>query len=222
MGRRYGYTNAKRLKIPSVTTVIGHVEASAEGLIHWAHRLGIEGKSLEEGRQKALTVGTVTHARVEAMLKGEDIDLTKVDPEVMKESDRAYAAWNDWIVTAGMGETLASEPRLVSEALQYGGTPDAIVMLGESKPLRTLIDVKTGARLYPKDLAQIAGYGIAWDENHPDKPIERYSLLRLGKEDGAFSWLHINTMSMDPAFHAFRHARELYDYAKSLKKMVGG
>jgi hypothetical protein len=211
------YFTADRVRVPSVTTVIKHVDGDAEGLIRWAWKMGKEGVTLEQARAHAAGVGTIVHAAIEADLKGEEIDLSDVNSEMRKQVDAAMGAWKLWWDTAHVGKILATEMSLVSEPLRYGGTLDAIM---EVSGKRTLFDFKTGKGLYAKDLAQAAGYGILWNENNPDFQIERYSLLRLGKDDGAFSWVHMEPISMEPAFLSFRAALELYDLSKTLKKMV--
>lgn len=217
MGRpALGYYTKDRQRVPSVSSIIKHVESDNEGLLRWAWKLGSEGVNLEEARQAAAGIGTIVHAAIEGDLKGTPVDLSKLEGDAAKQVGQCMDAWYAWKEQSGLIDVLAAEFSGVSETLRYGGTSDGILQLKK----RTLIDFKTGNRLYPKDLVQVAAYGMLWNELNPDLPIESYTLLRLGKEDGAFTWKHQDALGMEPARGAFLRARELYDYERSLKKMV--
>ena len=106
---------------------------------------------------------------------------------------------------------------MVSERLRVGGTCDLVAMIGGR---RTLLDLKTGKRLYPRELVQIAAYGMLWEELHPDAPIERYSLLRLGKEDAAFTWRDGSAEEMTAARDAFELAVRMHGTMKRLGRAL--
>lgn len=211
------YRTADRKRVPSVTSIIKHIDPDAEGLIRWAHRLGQDGIDLEEARQAAASVGTITHACIAADLKDEKVDLSNVPPELLEGVTEAFGNWRLWRGSVEL-EPVASDVSLVSERYRFGGTSDAVCMV---QGQRTLLDFKTGARLYPKDVGQIGGYSILYDEHHPEEPIERSSLLRLGKESGGFTWVHFTAEQMVPVLDAFLIARHQYDSLRVLKKMVG-
>lgn len=204
-------------RVPSVTTVIRHVESDNEGLLVWAHKLGEEGIGLDEGRQKAAGVGTIVHAAIEADLMGQSVDLASVPATMRPLVDQALAAWRAWRDQT-KPEIVASEHSMVSEKHRVGGTLDCVFRIQGAV---TLLDLKTGNRLWPKDLVQIAAYSMIWEELHPESPIEQFSLLRLGKEDASFTWHHRHALSMDAAREAFVHCRALYDCAALLKKAIG-
>lgn len=219
------YLVADGTRVPSVTSILGHVDADPGGLLYWANQAGLDGLTLEEARSQPLGVGSIVHAAIEAELKGEKLSLEDVDPEMRKQIDLSISAWELWrqMTVSSNDElakqVLASEVPYVSERYRFGGTLDAVLMVSGR---RCLLDFKTANRFYPKDLAQVAAYGILWNEIHPQDPIEQYSLLRISKEDGSFSWHHREAaMSMDAPRSAFLIARELYELAKTLKRMVG-
>lgn len=218
MARPPAYYTKDRQRVPSVTTIIKHIETDNEGLLRWAHRLGTEGVPLEQAREQAAGVGSIVHAAIEADLKQEPpLDLSGVDEESRRQVDASMAAWKLWRETSGMTAVLDSESSLVSEELRFGGTMDAVLVV---QGRRVLFDFKTGARLYPKDLVQIAGYGLLWDEHHPAATVEQFTLLRLDKESAGFTWKHLSAEQLAPAFEAFRQARALYDLARTITKMV--
>ena len=210
------YRLADKTRVPSVSTIIKFIETDHEGLLYWAWQLGADGLTLEEGRQPAADVGTIAHAAVEADLGGHPIDLSEVAEAVRKQVDACLDAWRLWRASVGC-KVIASEVSMVSEALRFGGRADHVLVVQDK---RVLLDLKTGARLYPKELLQIAGYGLLWNERHPELPIEQYSLLRLGKEDGAFTWHHRPAESMGPVFAAFVACRGMYDLAKAVQRMI--
>ncbi len=210
------YRLSDKTRVPSVTTVIKHVETDHEGLLMWAWGLGADGVPLSEGRNVAANVGTIAHACIEADLKGESVDIAAVPDAMRAQVEQCLVAWRSWR-QANVVEVVASEVQMVSHELRVGGTADAVLRY---RGKRDLLDLKTGARLYPKDLVQIAAYGMMWDALHTDEPIETYSLLRLGKEDGAFTWHHREASSMEAPRKAFRLCREMYDAAGLVAKMI--
>ena len=218
MTRPIAYLAVDGVRVPSVTSIIRHVDADNEGLLRWAWKCGQQGITLEDARKTAANVGTIAHAAIEADIKGEPCDLSALDPETLAKVTSAVDAWRLWCASSGYEGSVASELSLVSELHRYGGTLDAVLSVrGE----RTLIDFKTGGALYGKELAQIAAYGALWNEHHPDHPIARYSLLRLDRDSAGFTWRHMHAVSMEPAWTAFLRARELYDLSKTLKNIVG-
>jgi hypothetical protein len=72
---------------------------------------------------------------------------------------------------------------LVSEAFQYGGTPDTIALIDGGLGL---IDFKTSAKPYPDHLVALAAHGRLWEENHPQDPLSSYHLICLPKDGSAF------------------------------------
>lgn len=58
---------------PSVTEIIGQLDKPA--LMHWANRIGLEGKSLAEARKQSTTQGTSLHKQLERwLLSGEPME----------------------------------------------------------------------------------------------------------------------------------------------------
>lgn len=233
------YKNKGGVRLPSVTGVIKHVDADPGGLMHWAWQLGMEGISMDEARDEAAGVGKVVHACIEAELKGETVSIATVPVAMRAQVEEALGVWATWKAQAGFDavacaacggayETVPSheccaarapavELQGVSESFQVGGTLDAVLI---QRGKRLLFDFKTGNALYTKDLVQVAAYGLIWDELHPVASIDQYSLLRIAKDGCGFTWKHLDGLSMDPARGAFRHAREIYDYARVLAMMV--
>lgn len=213
------YKTADGKRVPSVTSVIKHVEGDPGGLMHWAWNLGDQGITLDDARQDAANIGKIVHACIEAELKGEEVTLGSIiEPEVRAAVEASLSAWRLWKESVGQFErVLCCEVPLVSERHRIGGTMDSLLI---SKGKRCLFDYKTGNGLHGKDVVQVAAYGEIWNELHPDEQVELYCLLRLPKDGTGFTWKLLTAEALEPARQAFIHARALYDLAKVVGKMV--
>lgn len=197
-------------RVPSVTTVIGRFK-EAGGLMHWAWKLGKEGKDYREVRDEAADAGTLAHAAVEAWVKGANFAFEGA-PEVVEKAQKAFGAFLEWADQTQLKVT-HTEVALISEAHRFGGTLDAMLIRGK----RALGDWKSSNAVYGEYLVQIAAYGKLWVENHPDEMIAGgYHLLRFDKTYGDFK--HHWWPELDRAWDAFLHLRALYDIDKELKQ----
>lgn len=212
-----GYHLKDGTRVPSVTTILSpwHPEG-IEGLLGWANKLGREGKSHREERDKAADIGTLAHAMVEAHIHGKDAiaQLKGVADDIAKRSFSAFEAYREWAEQTKLQVTHTELP-LVSEKYRFGGTFDAI-LIGNR---RAMGDWKSSNAVHATYLCQIAAYGKLWEENYPAEPIDGgYALLRFDKTYGDFS--HRWWDNLDTAWKAFLHLRELYDAAKELRARV--
>lgn len=205
-----GYHIKDGTRVPSVTTVIGKFKDSG-GLVHWAWKLGTEGKDYRVVRDNAAFAGTMAHEAVEAWIHKTNFAF-QGEPDICKKAKQAFEAFLDWANQTKL-EVTHTEMALVSEAHKYAGTFDAVAMLGK----RAMLDWKSSARIYPEYLVQVAAYGQLWDENFPNDPITGgFDLLRFDKEFGDFHHHHWN--ELDQAWQAFLHLRALFEIEKELKK----
>lgn len=210
---RKPYIAADGGRLPGCTTLTGHLDGSPEGLLSWANKGGLEGKTLAQLRGAA-DVGTWVHEAIEADLRGVEYGWpTEATGPQIKHCDAAFSAWLRWR-EQNKPEVLSTELSLVSERHRFGGTLDAVLRINGRV---CLVDFKTG-KLYPKHLAQVAGYGILWLENK-GAALDEYHLLRLGKEDGALHWSSWVDAVFEPPREAFLAARRAYECAHALKKM---
>lgn len=213
---RHKYTieeNGREVTIPSVTTVLKQLGWGSEALIYWANQEGLSGRNIEEARQSPLTVGSVTHALVEADARGmEPLDLGKLPEEIVGQARLAFSAWERWRSRNGF-QVLATEQSLCSKTLRFGGTFDLAFVTDKI----SIMDFKTSNAIYSKDVCQVAAYGRLWDEHHPDRPVSEYHLIRLSKEDGSFHHHSWEAKTMTPAWETFELARRLYDLERVIK-----
>ena len=198
-------------KVPSVTTILSRFKESG-GLIHWAWKLGTEGKDYREVRDSAASAGTMAHEAVEAWIQGEVYAWP--DNEIAERAKKSFGAFLEWADQTQL-KVDETECAMISEEHKYGGTPDAFTIKGK----RAVLDWKTSGGLYPEYLIQIAAYGKLWEENHPHDPIVGgFHLLRFDKEYGDFH--HHFWTELDTAWVAFLHLRSLYECDKELKKRI--
>lgn len=206
-GRPRGYFTADKERVPSATTVTSRFKESG-GLLYWANNLGLEGKTLEDGREPATGIGHLVHSMVEAHIHGEEL------PSVTSLSAlAAYEAWRDWWDSTNL-EVVATELPLVSEEHRFGGTLDAV--LRDSKGRLCIGDWKTSAGIYSDYLLQVAAYGLLWDEWNAEKITGGFHLVRFSKEDGDLE--HRHYAELDDARRMFVLLRQAYDLDKAVKR----
>ena len=204
-----GYYTKDGTRVPSVTTVLGRFKESG-GLIHWAWKLGTEGKDYRKVRDNAANSGTMAHEAVEAYIHGVPYEWAGED-EIVSKAKRAFGAFLEWADQTQLKVSHTEIP-LVSEKYGFGGTFDAILIRNG----RAMGDWKTSNSCYGEYLIQVAAYGMLWEENYPDDPITAgYHLLRFDKEYGDFH--HHWWGELDKAKEAFIHLLELNKIDKELK-----
>ena len=217
----YKTSNGKR--VPSVTTILKNIGWGVDGLMWWAWNEGSEGRGFREKAEEAANVGNMAHFGVQADVRGEPFDvdaiadLSERDRRLVKKCLLAYQRWKS--MTNFRMEH--SELKLVSEMFKFGGQLDigAVNMSGE-KPKRVIVDFKTGKSYYPKMTAQVAAYGMLWNEQHPDDPIQEYHILRVGKQNASFEhrYWEADESWLETPVRTFMCALELHKLAKDYKE----
>lgn len=213
-----GYKNAAGEKVPGVTTVIGRFKDSG-ALLHWAYaqgKLAEQGKisNLYEKRDEAADAGTLAHSLIDARLQGDDPAdlLVNVADETRIKAQNAFKQFEKWREQSGI-KIIATEMPLVSERYQFGGTPDAIGLIGDEV---VLLDWKTSNGVYQDYLIQLAAYKVLIEECTEYRITGGFHLLRFAKESADFA--HHYWGELDDAWRTFVLYREAYDLDKRLKK----
>jgi hypothetical protein len=215
-GRPAKYVTSDGKRVPGVTTITSRYKESG-GLIHWAWQCGVDGVDYRQKRDDAGDVGHVAHALIEADIHGESFEMppqTTAEHRAMALAALdAFRAWK----TATKVEIIETELPLVSDEYRFGGTLDAVGrIVGEL----VLLDWKSGNKVYPEMLVQVAAYRQLWEEHYP-QPITGLHLLRVGKEHGDFHHHSWPLAVLDAGWEAFKLMRALYDLDATLKKAVG-
>ncbi len=216
-----GYRLKDGRSVDGASTIADYFKdrGAVDNLIGWGHSMGKKGLPWRGQRDIAGNIGTVVHQMVEDHIKGFQVvcPLPHTEAEAAK---LAYNAFREW--SKGLGvKYIKIEPNLVSEAKEYGGTPDAIGrvdVLGQDVGDLTLFDWKTGAGIYKSALRQVAAYRNLWDENHPGLPIKNGAyIVRFDKKTGYFEWNHLSNAELDVAFESFLGFLEEFRRDKALE-----
>jgi len=215
------YVNSKGDRIPGVTTINGNLGWSTTPLMIWAWKQGYDQckdkrpYKYNDVADKAAEAGTIAHALIEADIKGIFYDTSECDPELLSLAETAYLNFLQWKENYKF-EAIETEPHLISEVYQFGGTPDMIARIN-GKP--ALFDWKSGSGIYEDYLIQISAYKVLWEENHPDILLDGgFHLLRIDKESATFT--HKYWHNLDRAWEAFLHLLELHTLHKELKRLA--
>jgi len=215
---KQGYYLKDGSRVPGTTTIIQRFKESG-GLMQWAFKQGQSGAlRLYDEAEKAAEIGTVAHSMVEAFINGksaaEIMQIARtLPPEAEPKAASAFNAYKTWQANFQV-EIVSQEIQLVSEKYRYGGTPDAVGMIGNQL---VLLDWKTSNGIYTDYLVQLAAYQNLWQENFPERPLTGgFHLLRFAKEHGDFG--HHYFANLDNAWRQFLLFREAYEIDKELKK----
>lgn len=211
------YKDASGQKVPSVTTILSRFKDSG-GLLYWANKIGLKGKTLDEGRDPAAAAGTIAHELVEWDIKGQKTPYPTwpdTNPETVAKGEAAFGSYKKWAAMTLL-EVRHTEVALVSERYKFGGRLDAMGVVGNEL---VLLDWKSSNSVYVDYTLQMAAYGALWHEHYPTHPIVGgYYLCRFAKEEGDYGVHHFP--KLDRELVAFLKMRELYDLMKDCEKRV--
>lgn len=217
------YFNKDGKRVPSVTTVEGPY-GDCGGLMYWANQAGLDGKDLQEARQSVATPGSMTHERVDCFIRDEEwysepwrekFYTEEAYSKACECSGQGFENFQRWYESTHF-KLIAGEIALVSEEHQFGGCLDA-VMTSHGVALVDWKTGKNGSALYPSNLYQLAGYGILWEENFPDRPITAgYHIVRFSRQSADFGHFHFS--ELDIAKEGFLNLRRQYDIHKQVMK----
>ncbi len=206
------YHLADGTKVPGGSTIC-KIGDSAEPLIAWAWNLGREGKDYRKERDRAADIGTLAHFMCEAMLNGFVADLDDYSMEDREKALVCYSKFLSFWEESGL-EVVATEIQLVNEPYKYGGTIDIIAK--DKAGNHVILDLKTSKAVSPSFWRQLAGYSKLWEHNNPDKPITRYAIVRIGKQDeGDFEVVWREDLSKE--WFVFQKQVDLYWAMQSAK-----
>lgn len=215
-GRPSVYRNADGKRVPSVTTILNRAKDSG-GLIAWANGLGLEGKTLDEGRKGAADVGSCVHDMIEAHFHGLPVEVPRGQYEAqgvdVAAADEAFGAFLRWREESRL-TVIATEVPLVVPG--WGGTVDAIAVDPDGR--LWVLDWKSAASIYEDNLAQIAAYGHLWTALR-GQPIHGGRLLRASKA-GSFHEHRYETRHLEVGWRYFTAALELYSASKAIRAVL--
>lgn len=216
------YISKSGKRLPSVTTILGSW-GNPEGLFRWANGLAIEGIDAIGERDRLARVGSVVHDIAAQCLLGVDFEEAvhncdeDIEEDSINEVQSCLSGWQRFMEQFGCFlKVHAVEEHLISETYGYGGTPDAVLHIGD---VLVVMDLKTG-KIRPSMAMQLAAYRELWTQEA--KLTERMSgvILHLDREDGGFQMRSISPMALDLAFEMFLSIKKIREQEQVLRRMV--
>lgn len=166
------YTNDNNTFYPSVTTILS-VYPKGFGFENWLKDVGHNAKVIAN---KAADFGSTVHNLTEIMDQG--VELHWVDDEGKENYPldvwKSLLAYRDFHQQV-KPEVISNEENFCSEALEYGGTLDRVMMIYDRV---VLIDIKTSNAIRKTYWMQICAYKKLWEEVH-GKIIDDIAVLWL-------------------------------------------
>jgi len=209
--QRY-YLDGKQ--IPGVSTILKNIGWSTDGLLNWQKNLLLRGQDPDAMLTEAATLGTVTHQYLENWVNQQPTDASHIKPAHRLFAEQAVYHFATWVQQQQF-TFLAMEQQVISRQHRYGGTFD---VLGVHEGQRVLADFKTSKAVYPSHLIQLAAYQMAYDEEHPETPIQKMCVIKVSSQAAEFVVHWLTDQEQQAARAAFLHCRALYE----LKKVLGG
>ena len=161
--KRRSYKDNDGNKLPSVTELLGGLGWKYQPLLHWANKLGRQGLTLNEGGREARDIGTCAHDLIEAFVCGQSQPKREKQPtEVWEGAQVALESFKRFWEREGMAsrvEVLGAETMMVDVEQGWGGTADLICLLDGKA---TILDYKTGKRIYAETAIQLEAYAHLW------------------------------------------------------------
>ena len=202
------YLKDGKTQVAGVTTILGILDKPA--LVPWAWNLGLKGEDYRKIRDKAGSIGSIAHERIEHHLKKQEMDLSEYSQADIDKANNSFNGFLEFEKTHKL-ELLKSEISLVSETHRFGGTIDLYAMLDGKK---SLIDFKTSKGIWVEHRIQVAAYKNLLIENGYD--VEEVYLLHINKENGEFTVYYLKDLDLEWKF--FKGLCAIYPLKKVLWK----
>lgn len=144
--------------MPSVTDLAKAMSGPQEGLIEWANRVGLEGKTLAEARTPRRDDGNRLHDELQRLVEGRPL---------ADAADDAVVLMAEWWSSVGAVEAWAER----SVRAVFGFDPEQVEVWGRSDVLArvadgryVVFDAKVGRKPYvgADNLIQVGLYQAAW------------------------------------------------------------
>lgn len=203
-------------RVPGATTILYLVNKPA--LIHWAWDLGQRGIDYRTHRDILADVGSLVHDMILCHFKKKKCDTSEYSKAQIDMADKSMLSFYAWERTNRVVPIIVEE-KLVSERFRFGGKPD---LLAKVNGKVSLIDFKTGLRLYEDIFYQLAAYGLLVKETKGTK-IEEYVGVNVGRSDSekfAISARKREDIAQDEM--VFLAYLSIYNLKKEIKRKANG
>ena len=182
-----------------------------DAVIESVQALAKEKKAGEVEKDKAGEIGSQAHALIEWATKTELGIPCDARPQVKDEAELAYMSWEDWRKKSRF-TPLRTEITVYSKRHGFAGTLD---LEGEDQGVPTIVDYKTGKKIWPEAYLQNWAYRIARCEMLDRSPGEfQGRIIRLPKtlDDPIFE---VGIVPDDPElFNIFLATKKLWEWQR--------
>lgn len=206
------YKTKNGLTVPGASTIAKRADTKSGALIHWAWKLGVEGRDYKKVLDEAGEIGTVGHYLLLCKHKNETPDLTEYSQFVIDRAKNCLDSYHKWEKEHTV-KPIVCEKELVSEKHLFGGCMD---FYGECDGVKELQDYKTGSGIYFSYLVQAAGYSMLLEEHGYE--VQKARILNIPKKEGdKFLEREIDSAQLDVLKKIFLNCLENYYLEKKLE-----
>jgi hypothetical protein len=163
-------------RVPSVTTVLGQVNAKGDRLLRWIHGQGAKGVPFGAERDRKATIGKTVHAAAERLWLGQPPAAALygalrdegqgLDQDSQDQVHIAFDGVVSWWRQAGLRPLEVEVARVSRHG--FGGTYD---LLAEDVAGRLVVaDLKTSGAVYGSYWAQLGAYALLVEEHRGRLP----------------------------------------------------
>lgn len=200
------------LRVPGVSTVTGYIDKSGP-LMWWAADLARKGIDYMTYRDDLANVGRLVHDSILAHFLGMEVDTYQNSQWEIERAGNSLLSFRNFISKYKV-EPIQVEYELISPKNLFGGRLD---FYGKLDGVLTLMDFKTGKRIYDDYFFQAGGYAMLLEEF--DLPVEQFVILNIPRSKGeAFEVAFLRKMK--PAKRVFKNALGIYWAIKDAKKIM--
>ena len=173
--------------------------------------MGIKGIDYRVHRDDLGDIGTLAHSMILCHLKKKQYDTSEYSERQIDKAENCFLKYLEWESKHEIKPILVEES-LISELWKYGGQAD---FFGKIDGILTLMDFKTGKRIYDETLYQLAGYrGLILEAGYN---IEQYIALNIGRDETEkFEEIKRRDLSIEERI--FQHTFEVYKAKREARK----
>ncbi len=195
-------------RVPGVTTVAGILEKPA--LQYWAWDLGRRGIDYRKHRDVLADVGMLAHEMILAYFLGLEVDLYEFSEWVIERAKNSFDSFLNFTKKYKL-KPKNVEREIISEKLRVGGRID---FHGDMDDASTIIDFKTGKRVYDDYFIQLGGYGLLLAEE--GELIEKHVIVNVPRsKEETFQVAIRRNIQLEKKI--FRACLEIYHERKKIK-----
>lgn len=187
--------------------------------MYWAWDLGQKGIDYQTHRDDLANVGKLVHDMILAYFLGMEVDTYQNSQWEIDRANNSFKSFENFISKykvkpAKVDGKKTVEHELISRKFRYGGRLD---FYGEVDDIVSLMDFKTGKRMYDDQMFQCGGYSILLEEF--DLPVDQFIICNIPRSKGE-SFEVAFLRNIEPAKRVFLGAYEIYNAIKEAKKII--